>query len=264
MDNITISKIYQWKKEKIKFAALTVYDFSFARLFFEEGIQVMLVGDSLGITIQGHNSTIPVTVKDIVYHVRGVRKGAPNSLIIADLPFMSYTCPKKAFKNSKKIIQAGANIIKIEGGHWLKDIVSLLTERSIPVCGHIGLTPQSINLFGKYKVQGRAQEQFHQILSDAIILEKSGLKMIVVECITSELAKQMTKELKIPIIGIGSGNKTDGQILVMHDALGITSGNIPKFVKNFLIKNNNIRSAIRAYVYEVKNSIFPSLEHTFL
>ncbi|VDZ80799.1 3-methyl-2-oxobutanoate hydroxymethyltransferase [Salmonella bongori] len=179
-----------------------------------------------GMTIQGHDSTLPVTVEDIAYHTRAVRRGAPNCLLLSDLPFMAYATPEQAFENAAIVMRAGANMIKIEGGAWLVDTVRMLTERAVPVCGHLGLTPQSVNIFGGYKVQGRG-DAGEQLLSDALALEAAGAQLLVLECVPVELAKRVTDALSIPVIGIGAGNVTDGQILVMHDAFGITGGHIP-------------------------------------
>ncbi|QCI22076.1 3-methyl-2-oxobutanoate hydroxymethyltransferase [Buchnera aphidicola] len=263
MENITISKINYWKINKKKFPAITVYDFSFAKLFSNQGIPVMLVGDSLGMTIQGHDSTLPVKVKDIEYHTKAVRKGAPNIFLLSDLPFTSYFETKQAIKNAARIIQSGANMVKIEGGIWLKTIVKELSQRSILVCGHIGLMPQSFNYFSGYKVQGREIKDANKLIEEALLLEEAGIKMLVVECIPALLAKKITESLSIPVIGIGAGNKTDGQILVMHDLLGITEGKIPKFSKNFLSKNDSIQNAIQKYIKEVQIGIYPDNAHSF-
>ncbi|QCI24849.1 3-methyl-2-oxobutanoate hydroxymethyltransferase [Buchnera aphidicola (Rhopalosiphum padi)] len=263
MESISISKIQNWKKNKKKFAAITVYDFSFSRLFSNEGIPIMLVGDSLGMTIQGHESTLSVQVQDIEYHTKAVRKGAPNAFLLSDLPFMSYCGVQQTLKNTAKIIQSGANMIKIEGGKWLVKTIKELSERSILVCGHIGLTPQSIDYLSGYKVQGKEKNDAQRIIDEAFLLEEAGIKMLVVECIPAILAKKITENLSIPVIGIGSGNYTDGQILVMQDLLGITDGKKLKFVKNFLSHNGSIQNAIKKYISEVKNGSFPNEKYSF-
>ncbi|WP_367670787.1 3-methyl-2-oxobutanoate hydroxymethyltransferase [Sodalis-like secondary symbiont of Drepanosiphum platanoidis] len=260
---ITISDLIEWKNKK-KFAVLTAYDSTFSKLFFQKGIKVMLVGDSLGMTIQGHNSTIPVTIKDMEYHTKCVRRGAPKCLLLSDLPFMSYFNKEQAYINASILMRAGANIIKLEGGKNISEIIYNLTIRSIPVCAHIGLTPQSINLLGKYKVQGRKKKEEEQILSDALSIESSGAKLLVLECVPINLAKKITNILKIPVIGIGSGSFTDGQILVMQDFLGISGKNTPSFSKSFLKKNYDISSAVTSYIKEVENCIFPSKKESFL
>ncbi|EOC1428745.1 3-methyl-2-oxobutanoate hydroxymethyltransferase [Cronobacter dublinensis] len=263
MKPTTISQLRRLKEAGKKFATITAYDFSFAKLFEEEGIGVMLVGDSLGMTVQGHDSTLPVTVDDIVYHTRAVRRGAARCLLLADLPFMAYATPEQAFENSAAVMRAGANMVKIEGGRWLADTVRMLTERAVPVCGHLGLTPQSVNIFGGYKVQGRDDAAAQTLLDDALALEAAGAQLLVLECVPVALAQRITDALAIPVIGIGAGNVTDGQILVMHDAFGITGGHIPKFAKNFLTAAGDMRAAVRQYIAEVESGAYPGDEHSF-
>ncbi|UQY44912.1 3-methyl-2-oxobutanoate hydroxymethyltransferase [Mixta hanseatica] len=263
MKPTTISHLRQWKQAGKKFASITAYDFSFARLFADEGMQVMLVGDSLGMTVQGHESTLPVTVDDIAYHTAAVRRGAPHCLLLADLPFMSYATPQQTCENAGQLMRAGANMVKLEGGAWLADTVRMLTERAVPVCGHLGLTPQSVNIFGGYKVQGRDSEAADRLLADAQALEAAGAQLMVLECVPVALAQRVTQALNIPVIGIGAGNVTDGQILVMHDAFGITGGHIPKFAKNFLAETGDIRAAVRQYIQEVEEASYPAAEHSF-
>ncbi|EOV9673547.1 3-methyl-2-oxobutanoate hydroxymethyltransferase [Cronobacter turicensis] len=263
MKPTTISQLRRLKETGKKFATITAYDFSFAKLFEEEGIGVMLVGDSLGMTVQGHDSTLPVTVDDIAYHTRAVRRGAAHCLLLADLPFMAYATPEQAFENSAAVMRAGANMVKIEGGQWLADTVRMLTERAVPVCGHLGLTPQSVNIFGGYKVQGRDEAAAQTLLNDALALEAAGAQLLVLECVPVALAQRITDALSIPVIGIGAGNVTDGQILVMHDAFGITGGHIPKFAKNFLAEAGDMRAAVRQYIAEVESGAYPGEEHSF-
>ncbi|MBA2815672.1 3-methyl-2-oxobutanoate hydroxymethyltransferase [Candidatus Pantoea persica] len=263
MKPTTISHLRQWKASGRKFAALTAYDFSFARLFANEGVQVMLIGDSLGMTVQGHESTLPVTVADIAYHTAAVRRGAPQALVMADLPFMSYSTPQQTFDSAAQLMRAGANIVKLEGGEWLAETVRMLTERAVPVCGHLGLTPQSVNIFGGYKVQGRDEAAAERLLADALALEAAGAQLMVLECVPVALAQRITEALAIPVIGIGASNVTNGQILVMHDAFGITGGHIPKFAKNFLAEAGDIRTAIRHYIGEVEAGTYPAAEHSF-
>ncbi|MBK0034994.1 3-methyl-2-oxobutanoate hydroxymethyltransferase [Erwinia sp. S43] len=263
MKPTTVSTLRQWKQQGRKFASITAYEFSFARLFADEGIQVLLVGDSLGMVVQGHDSTLPVTVSDIAYHTETVRRGAPAALLLADLPFMSYSTPQQTFDSAAQLMRAGANMVKLEGGKWLADTVKQLTERAVPVCGHLGLTPQSVNIFGGYKIQGRAEADAERLLDDALALEAAGMQLLVLECVPVALAKRVTDALTIPVIGIGAGNVTDGQILVMHDAFGITGGHIPKFAKNFLAETGDIRAAVRQYVTEVENGSYPAEEHSF-
>lgn len=263
MKPTTVSTLRQWKNSGRKFASITAYDFSFARLFADEGIQVMLVGDSLGMVIQGHDSTLPVTLADIVYHTQTVRRGAPSAMLLSDLPFMTYATPEQTFDSAAQLMRAGANMVKLEGGKWLAETVKQLTERAVPVCGHLGLTPQSVNIFGGYKVQGRDSDAAELLLADALALEAAGAQMVVLECVPVALAERITQALAIPVIGIGAGNVTDGQILVMHDAFGITGGHIPKFAKNFLAETGDIRAAVRQYVAEVEAGTYPAEEHSF-
>lgn len=263
MKPTTVATLRQWKQQGRKFASLTAYDFSFARLFADEGIPVLLVGDSLGMVVQGHDSTLPVTVSDIAYHTAAVRRGAPAALLLADLPFMSYATPQQTFDSAAVLMRAGANMVKLEGGKWLAETVQQLTERAVPVCGHLGLTPQSVNVFGGYKVQGREQADADRLLEDALALEAAGMQLLVLECVPVALAQRVTEALAIPVIGIGAGSATDGQILVMHDAFGITGGHIPKFSKNFLAEAGEIRAAVRQYAAEVEAGTYPATEHSF-
>ncbi len=263
MSKVTSSTLLKFKQEGKKFTALTAYDASFAGAFDEEGIDVLLVGDSLGMVLQGHDDTLPVSVDEIAYHTRCVRRGIKRTLLMADMPFMSYSDPQQAMANATKLMQAGANMVKVEGGHWLLETVTKLTERGIPVCAHLGLTPQSVHVFGGFKVQGRDADNAQRILDEAKALEAAGAQLLVLECIPATLAKTITETLTIPVIGIGAGVDTDGQILVMHDVLGISSGYIPRFSKNYLKQTGEIRSAVRAYIEEVQQGIFPADEHTF-
>lgn len=263
MSKITSSTLRTFKQEGKKFTALTAYDASFAGAFDSEGVEVLLVGDSMGMVLQGHSDTLPVTVDDIAYHTRCVRRGIERALLIADMPFMSYATPEQTMTNATKLMQAGASMVKVEGGKWLLESVSMLTERGIPVCAHLGLTPQSVHVFGGFKVQGRDADNAQRILDEAVALEAAGAQLLVVECIPAALAKAITEALTIPVIGIGAGKDTDGQILVMHDVLGISSGYIPRFSKNYLKQTGEIRAAVRAYISEVAEGVFPGDEHTF-
>ncbi len=259
----TLTQLRQWKQQQKKFASLTAYDAAFARLFEQQGVKVMLVGDSLGMTMQGHDSTLPVTLEEMAYHTRCVRRGAPGCLLLADLPFMTYATPTQAFDSAALLMRAGANMVKVEGGSWLTQTVQQLTERAVPVCGHLGLTPQSVNIFGGYKVQGRDEESAERLLLDALALEQAGAQLLVLECVPVSLAARVTESLTIPVIGIGAGSVTDGQILVMQDALGITGEGAPRFSKNFLTQDSDIRAAVRQYVQDVEQGVFPGAEHSF-
>ncbi|HHF0552988.1 TPA: 3-methyl-2-oxobutanoate hydroxymethyltransferase [Vibrio antiquarius] len=262
MKKMTINDLIKWKQEGRKFATSTAYDASFAQLFESQEMPVLLVGDSLGMVLQGHNDTLPVTVDDIAYHTRCVRAGSPNCLLMADMPFMSYTTPERACENAATLMRAGANMVKIEGGDWLVDTVKMLTERSVPVCAHLGLTPQAVNIFGGYKVQGRDQEKADRMVKDALALQEAGAQIVLLECVPAELAERITQVLDVPVIGIGAGNVTDGQILVMHDMFGISANYMPKFSKNFLAETGDMRKAVAKYIEDVANGVFPDDAHT--
>lgn len=262
MKKVTINTLLKWKQEGQKFASSTAYDASFAQLFEEKEMPVLLVGDSLGMVLQGQNDTLPVTVEDIAYHTRCVRAGSPNSLLMADMPFMSYATPEQACESAAKLMRAGANMVKLEGGDWLVDTVKMLTERAVPVCAHLGLTPQSVNIFGGYKVQGRDNEQADKMVQDALALQHAGAQIVLLECVPAALAERITNALNVPVIGIGAGNVTDGQILVMHDMFGISANYMPKFSKNFLAETGDMRSAVAQYIAEVQSGEFPDALHT--
>ncbi|MEE1286436.1 MAG: 3-methyl-2-oxobutanoate hydroxymethyltransferase [Ruminobacter sp.] len=260
---ITISKLQNLKEQGKKFATITAYDASFANIFDKAEVAAILIGDSLGMTIQGNSSTLQVTIEEVAYHTKCVSKGVENALIIADLPFMTYSNVQDACINAAKLMQAGANVVKLEGGSFLVDTVKTLTRNGVAVCGHLGLTPQSVNIFGGYKIQGREEEAAQQIFEDAIALQEAGACMIVLECIPRSLASKITKALRIPTIGIGAGKDTDGQILVMHDALGLTLGKTPKFAKNFLAQSSSVLEAIKLYKSEVEANIYPDDSQSF-
>ena len=258
MKPTTISLLQKCKQEKKRFATITAYDYSFAKLFAEEGINVMLVGDSLGMTVQGHDSTLPVTVEDIAYHTRAVRRGAPACLLLSDLPFMAYATPEQAFENAAAVMRAGANMVKIEGGAWLVDTVKMLTERAVPVCGHLGLTPQSIHKFGTYNVRAKDEEEAEKLVRDAHLLEDAGCFAIVLEKIPAALGTRVASELRIPIIGIGAGGGVDGQVLVIHDMLGINKGFSPRFLRRYADLHEVMTGAVTSYVEDVKSGDLPN------
>ncbi|RUO31023.1 3-methyl-2-oxobutanoate hydroxymethyltransferase [Aliidiomarina soli] len=263
MANISIAQLRKKKLNQQKITALTAYDATFARLFAKLGVDVMLVGDSLGNVLQGHDSTVPVTNDDIAYHTRCVRRGAPESFIIADMPFMTYSSPEQACEHAAVLMQAGANMVKLEGGEWLFDTVNALTTRGVPVCAHLGLLPQSVNVLGGYKVQGRDDEQANTLISHAKGLEHAGAQLLVVECIPTALGERVAQAVEMPVIGIGAGKNTDGQILVMHDMLGLNSDYLPKFVKNFLADSGSIEGAVQTFIDDVTTGAFPGPEHSF-
>lgn len=239
-------------------------DATFAHASCQAGVEVLLVGDSLGMVLQGNDSTLPVTTDELAYHTASVKRGNDGAFIIADLPFMGYATLEQTFLNAGKLMQAGAHMVKVEGAVWLAESIRLLAERGVPVCAHMGLTPQSVNLLGGYKVQGRQEAQARQMRADAIALEQAGAAMILLECVPSELAAEITQAVKVPVIGIGAGSATDGQVLVLHDMLGLSiSGRVPKFVKNFMLGQDSIHAALSAYVAEVKGVTFPGAEHGF-
>ena len=263
MSKTTINQLLKMKQDGQKFATITAYDATFAKLFDEEGIPAILIGDSLGMVIQGHSDTLPVTIDEMAYHTRCVRRGTTNALVIADLSFMAYADTASACQNAAKLMAAGASMVKIEGGEWLCDTVKQLNRNGIPVCGHLGLTPQSVHVFGGFRVQGRDLDQAEEIYRSALALQAAGIQLLVLECVPAAVAERITKALRIPVIGIGAGNATDGQILVMHDAFGITSGYTPKFTKNFLAETGEIRAAVRQYMAQVADGSFPGPEQTF-
>ncbi|MCW5589781.1 MAG: 3-methyl-2-oxobutanoate hydroxymethyltransferase [Legionellales bacterium] len=262
MKKIRCNHLIKMKQQHEKMVMLTCYDASFAKLLNENGIEIILIGDSLGNVIQGFSSTVPVTINDMVYHVNCVARGNQHALLIADMPFMTYATPESAFKHAMPLMQAGAEMVKMEGGAFLAPTIQQLTHYGIPVCAHLGLTPQSVNVLGGYHVQGKDELQQLQLIEDAKALENAGAKLLVLECVPAELASKITAQLTIPVIGIGAGNQTDGQVLVLHDMLGISSRQF-SFSKNFLAENSSIADAISAYVREVKNGQFPATHHGF-
>lgn len=260
---ITTAALQKMKQAGEKIATITAYDASFAQLFDQAGIHAILIGDSLGMVLQGNDDTLPVSIDDMAYHTRCVRNGVDSTLVIADMPFMTYATREQAFENATKLMQAGAGMVKMEGGNWLADTIKGLVERGIPVCGHLGLTPQSVHVFGGFKVQGRESEQAQAMVQEAIALEAAGVQLIVLECIPADLGKAISEAVSVPTIGIGAGADTDGQILVMHDALGISCSYMPKFSRNFIKDTGDIKKAIELYISEVQAGNFPADEHIF-
>ncbi|SNC64977.1 3-methyl-2-oxobutanoate hydroxymethyltransferase [Polynucleobacter victoriensis] len=260
---ITISKLQAMREAGEKIAVLTAYDASFANLMDQSGIDVILVGDSLGNIIQGQTSTIPVTIEQMVYHVSCVAKGNQSAFLVADMPFGTYSTPEQAMENAASLMRAGAHMVKLEGGSWLAETVRFLVERSVPVCAHLGLLPQSVHTLGGFKVQGKSAEAAEILVKDAQTLEKAGAQLLVLEAIPSELGKKATASIKLPTIGIGAGPDCSGQVLVMHDMLGAFPGRSPKFVKNFLLGQESIEGAFKSYIQEVKTGKFPGPEHCF-
>lgn len=263
MAGMTISKLTKMKAAGDKIVSVTAYDASFAKLFASCGMDFMLVGDSLGNVIQGQATTLPVTVEQVAYHTEAVRRGAPDAFVMADMPFMSYATPEQACHEAAKLMRVGANMVKLEGGEWLLETIRMLVERSVPVCAHLGLLPQSVNVLGGYKVQGREQSAAENTVRQALALQQAGAQMLVLECVPTELGQLISSKLSIPVIGIGAGPHTDGQILVMHDMFGMNSDYLPKFVKNFLAEAGDLSSAVELYIKQVKDGTFPGPEHSF-
>ena len=258
-----ISDLQTFKHSGKKITCLTAYDASFAQLFDGCGIDIILVGDSLGNVIQGGENTLDVTMEDMVYHTQIVAKGVKEALLIADMPYQSYDSANQTLENAKRLMDAGAQMVKFEGGQEHKDSFEILQANNIPVCGHLGLQPQSVLEMGGYKVQGKDEESAKRIIENALALESWGVQTLVLECVPATLAKQVSQALSIPTIGIGAGSDCDGQVLVSYDMLGINTGRMPKFVKNFLTDNNDIQGAVKAFIGAVKNQTFPGDEHSY-
>ncbi len=261
----TITDIKKKKIEDKKIVAITAYDYPTANLVDEAGIDLVLVGDSLGMVVLGYNTTLPVTMDEILHHTKAVARGCKKALIVADMPFLSYhTGINEAIKNAGRFIkEAGAQAVKLEGGSERIEVIKAIIETGIPVMGHLGLTPQSVHQIGGYKVQGKDQKIAKKIIKDAKLLQEAGCFAIVLECIPALLAKLISEELQIPTIGIGAGLQCDGQILVIHDLLGINKGHIPKFVKKYFEGYKLMLEAIKEYKKEVQEELFPLKEHFF-
>lgn len=255
---VTLHKLRDMHQKGEPIAMLTCYDSSFARLMDEAEVDCLLVGDSLGMTMQGHSSTLPVSLDQVVYHTHCVARGNRTAWVIGDLPFGSYQAgPDQAIKSATALMQAGAHMVKLEGGGWTTEIVHFLVQRGIPVCAHLGLTPQSVHALGGYRIQGRSQEAATTLSKHATELSQAGAAMLVLELLPAELGASLTRQLPMPVIGIGAGNQCSGQVLVLHDMLGITRGKLPKFVRNFMEGRDSIEAAIKEYVAEVKARRFP-------
>ena len=261
---VNISTLRTMKAAGEPIACLTAYDASFALLVDRAGTDLVLVGDSLGMVIQGHDTTVPVTVQDIIYHSRIVRRGLGRAFLMVDMPFMSYTTPSQALDNAVRLMQEGAAMmVKLEGGASQVRIVEHLASHDIPVCAHLGLRPQSVHKIGGFKVQGRDQAQAEQMLEDAVALEQAGADILLLECVPNELGQAVRDAVTVPVIGIGAGPGVDGQILVLYDMLGITQGRLPRFVRNFMQPGGSPSEALQAYVAAVKDRTYPAPEHCF-
>jgi len=265
MRTVTTAVVRDMKKKGEKITMLTAYDFSMAAVMDEIGIDMILVGDSLGMVVLGHNSTLPVTMEDMIHHTKAVTRATKRIMVIADMPFMSYQASlDDAVMNAGRLLkEAGAQGIKLEGGEEIAEKVRRISAAGIPVMGHLGLTPQSVHQFGGYKVQGKQSDAAQKMINDAKILEKSGAFSVVLECIPAELGREISESLAIPTIGIGAGPDCDGQVLVVHDMLGMYEKFTPKFVKKYANLNSEMKNAFKGYIDEVKSGVFPGPEHSF-
>ena len=260
---VTLPGLIKMRDTGEKITMLTTYDASFASLMDRCGVDMLLVGDSLGNVIQGRDTTLPVRLEDMVYHTECVARGNQTAMLVADLPFGTYPDPQTAYKSAVKLMQAGAHMIKLEGGAWLADTVQFLSQRGIPVFSHIGLTPQYVHQMGGFKVQGKSADAAERMKAEALLLQEAGAALFLLEAIPASLGKDLTQMLAVPTIGIGAGPDCSGQVLVMHDMLGVFPGKTARFVRNFMIGQPNIEAAIRAYVAAVKDQSFPAPEHCF-
>lgn len=261
---VNVATLRRMKDEGEKIASLTCYDASYAALVDECDAEVVLVGDSLGMVIQGHDTTVPVTLNDVIYHCKAVAKGLFRPFLMADMPFMTYTSREQALQNAVRLMQeGGAKMVKLEGGAGQVEIVEFLASHDIPVCAHLGLKPQSVHKTGGFRVQGREEAAADQMRRDAKALQDAGADIVLLECIPSGLGKEITAELHVPVIGIGAGPDTDGQILVLYDVLDITPGRKPRFVQNFMAGHDSPLAALKSYVQAVKSRAYPAPEHCF-
>lgn len=264
MKAVTLQTLKSLKNEGKRFSVLTCYDASFAAAMARAEIDVILIGDSLGMVLQGHDSTLPVTIDDMAYHTAAVARGNKVSLLMADMPFMSYATMTDALANAATLMRAGAHLVKLEGGAWLSETIVNLSRSGVPTCIHLGLTPQSVNVMGGYRVQGRDEAAAEQLLNDALAVEAAGAALLLLECVPQGLARRVQEALSIPVIGIGAGASCDGQVLVLHDMLGLHNGKPARFVKNFLTEGDgSIEGAFRAYAHAVKTGSYPAAEHAF-
>jgi 3-methyl-2-oxobutanoate hydroxymethyltransferase len=261
---LTIKALQKLREDGEKIAMLTCYDASFAAMLDAAGLDSLLVGDSLGMVLQGHDTTLPVTLADMAYHTRCVARGSKRAFLIADMPFGSYQeSPQQAFRSAVALMAAGAQMVKIEGGAELTESARFLTQRGVPVCGHLGLTPQSVHQFGGYRVQGKGEDAERKLIEDALELEAAGAGLLVLEAIPAKLGEQVTQRLHIPTIGIGAGPGCSGQVLVLHDMLDVFPGKKPRFVRNFMRGASSIADAAERYVRAVRDGSFPAEEHSF-
>lgn len=261
---MTVPGLHDKKRRGERIAAITAYDASLALCADAAGIDLVLVGDSLGMVVQGHASTLPVSVDDIVYHTTCVARGLRRALLVADMPFMSFRDPAIALANATRLVaEGGAAMVKLEGADWVCDVIDALTRHEVPVCAHLGLTPQSVNRLGGYRVQGRDDDAAQRLQRDAQAVQDAGADLLVLECVPAPLAAKITAALRIPTIGIGAGVDCDGQILVVQDMLGITQGKRPRFTRDFLAGAPSVVAAMTAYVEAVRSREFPAAEHSY-
>ncbi|MBD8526530.1 3-methyl-2-oxobutanoate hydroxymethyltransferase [Pseudomarimonas arenosa] len=261
---ITVPSLRQFKRQGDKISMLTCYDAAFADSLDRAGVDIILVGDSLGMVVQGRADTLAVSVSDMVYHAAAVRRGTTRPLLLVDMPFQSYANEQRALDAAHRLVaEGGAEMVKLEGAGPVLDAITYLAQREIPVCGHLGLTPQSVNRLGGFKVQGKEQSAAERLVEDAKRVQQAGAELLVLECVPAGLAKRITSELDIPTIGIGAGSECDGQVLVLHDLLGVTPGNRPRFVKDFLAEGGSVQGAVRAFVEAVRDGAFPAAEHSY-
>jgi 3-methyl-2-oxobutanoate hydroxymethyltransferase len=259
-----VTALAKMAAEGRKIAMLTAYDATFAALAERGGVDVLLVGDSLGMVVQGHPSTLPVTLEQTLYHTRCVVAGCARPLVVADLPFGTYQeSPEAAYRAAVEALKAGAQMVKVEGGAWIAATVEFLTSRGVPVCGHVGLLPQSVNVLGGYRVQGRTDAAVDELLEDARALAQAGASLLVIECVPRNVGARITREAGVPTIGIGAGPDCSGQVLVVYDAIGIQPGKPARFVRNFLLGRDSVEAALADYVAAVKDGSFPAPEHCF-
>ncbi len=263
MTSVNLTRLRRMKEEGEKIVSLTAYDVSFARLLDEAGVEVVLVGDSVGMVVQGHATTVPVTMDDMVYHTAAVARGVQRAFIVADMPFASYGSPEQALHNAARLMQAGAHMVKLEVRRSMLETVRYLSEFGVPVCAHLGLLPQTVHKLGGYKVQARERESAKDLIEDAVAMEEAGADLLLLELVPSLVAAEVSRTARVPVIGIGAGVECDGQVLVLHDMLGITPGKRPRFSKDFLAENGSVAAAVAAYVQAVKGKTFPAAEHSF-
>ena len=263
--SVTVAQLSAMKDRGERISCLTVYDYSFAHILEQAGVDILLVGDSLGMVIQGHETTLPVSMADVLYHTQCVSRGCNDALVVADMPFGSYQgSPQSAFENAVRLVgEGGAHMVKIEGGTAMAETVTFLVDRGIPVCGHIGLTPQSVNQLGGFRVQGREEPAAEALRRDARNLTEAGASLLIIEAIPAQLAKSITDSVSIPTVGIGAGPDTDGQVLVLYDVLGLFPRKSPKFSKDFLEGKGSVLEAVKVFVEDVRARRFPGPEHSF-